>query len=100
MSIFRGEVPLSPVEYPCILGHEWSGMVAQLGMNVRDPLGTPAIAEGRIPCQRCAAWTVAVGGSVAAMLAYPLPEKAFRTIVAELAERRVPITATPTAEAT
>lgn len=55
MSIFRGEVPLSLVEYLCSLGHEWSGVVAKLGMNVWDPsLGTPAIAEGCIPCQRCA----------------------------------------------
>jgi 2-desacetyl-2-hydroxyethyl bacteriochlorophyllide A dehydrogenase len=56
VNIFRGEVPLSLVEYPCILGHEWSGVVAQLGKNVRDlSLGTPVIAEGRIPCQQCAA---------------------------------------------
>ena len=51
------------------------------------------VAAGIVP-------TVAVGASVAVMLAYRLLEKAFRTIGAELAERRVPITTTPIAEAT
>jgi glucuronide carrier protein len=78
-------------EYTIGIGGHVSGAASQTDGAV----SAIKVAAGIVP-------TVAVGAAVAVMLAYPLPEKAFRTNVAELAELRVgsPITATPIAEAT
>src|SRR4051812_13595739 len=42
------------VSFPCILGHEWSGTVAQVGGRVDDvEVGDRVVCEGMIPCNRC-----------------------------------------------
>jgi 2-desacetyl-2-hydroxyethyl bacteriochlorophyllide A dehydrogenase len=53
--IFRGELDPRWVRYPVILGHEWSGTVAEVGADVTgvEP-GDRVVCEGIIPCHRCA----------------------------------------------
>lgn len=54
LKILHGQLPASVVTYPCIPGHEWSGTVADVGLNVTDIRpGDRVVCEGRIPCGRC-----------------------------------------------
>ena len=54
IEVLRGELSPRWVRYPCIPGHEWSGTVAEVGVNVRDfASGDRVICEGVIPCNRC-----------------------------------------------
>ncbi len=54
LEIIGGLLPSSRVTYPCIPGHEWSGMVAEVGSNVRSIAeGDRVVVEGMIPCNHC-----------------------------------------------
>jgi 2-desacetyl-2-hydroxyethyl bacteriochlorophyllide A dehydrogenase len=54
LEVLRGEVPDSWVRYPVIPGHEWSGMIEEVGRNVTEYApGDRVCAEGVIPCNRC-----------------------------------------------
>jgi threonine dehydrogenase-like Zn-dependent dehydrogenase len=54
LEVLRGELSPRWVRYPCIPGHEWSGTVAEVGMNVRDlSPGERVVCEGIVPCKRC-----------------------------------------------
>jgi glucuronide carrier protein len=63
----------------------FGGYVSGAATQSDAALTSIRVAAGVIPA-------VAVGAAVAVMLAYPLTEKAFRTLVAELAERRAAAT--------
>jgi L-iditol 2-dehydrogenase len=55
VEILEGTVPPEWVRYPCIPGHEWSGIVAAVGSQVSDiEHGARVVVEGMIPCNRCA----------------------------------------------
>ena len=55
LEILRGELEPGWVTYPCVPGHEWSGVIAQIGVEVRDlNIGDPVVCEGRVPCNQCA----------------------------------------------
>jgi L-iditol 2-dehydrogenase len=55
LEILRGELEPGWVTYPCVPGHEWSGVVEALGEGVDDlARGDHVACEGRIPCNRCA----------------------------------------------
>ena len=42
------------VRFPCIPGHEWSGTIAEIGVNVTDlALGKRVVCEGAITCGSC-----------------------------------------------
>jgi L-iditol 2-dehydrogenase len=53
--IYRGELDLRWVRYPCVPGHEWAGTVVEVGNDVTgvEP-GDRVVCEGIIPCNRCA----------------------------------------------
>src|SRR6266496_5752469 len=54
LKILRGALPPDVVRYPCIPGHEWSGVIAGIGPGVRDiAVGDRVACEARIPCERC-----------------------------------------------
>jgi L-iditol 2-dehydrogenase len=54
LEILHGEVPEQWVRYPCIPGHEWSGRVAETGVDVSDlEVGDRVVSEGFIPCNGC-----------------------------------------------
>jgi len=55
LELLRGEVDPEFARYPLTLGHEWSGVVEAVGAGVRglEP-GLRCVAEGIIPCGRCA----------------------------------------------
>ncbi|MFJ2780916.1 zinc-binding dehydrogenase [Kitasatospora sp. NPDC087315] len=46
LELVDGAVDPAYVRYPLVLGHEWSGVLAD---------GTPVVGEGIVPCGRCAA---------------------------------------------
>jgi 2-desacetyl-2-hydroxyethyl bacteriochlorophyllide A dehydrogenase len=59
LELLAGEVDPAFVRYPLVLGHEWSGVVAAIGDGVtRFEPGTRVVAEGIIPCGRCASCRV------------------------------------------
>jgi 2-desacetyl-2-hydroxyethyl bacteriochlorophyllide A dehydrogenase len=42
------------VRFPCVPGHEWSGVVAEVGANVRSfAPGDRVVGEGMVPCLEC-----------------------------------------------
>jgi L-iditol 2-dehydrogenase len=42
------------VRFPLVPGHEWSGMIAELGAGVTElQVGDRVVCEGMIPCTRC-----------------------------------------------
>jgi L-iditol 2-dehydrogenase len=54
LEILRGEVPPAWVRYPCIPGHEWSGVVEEVGAAITDLRGgEPVVCEGMVPCMHC-----------------------------------------------
>jgi 2-desacetyl-2-hydroxyethyl bacteriochlorophyllide A dehydrogenase len=55
LEVLRGELDPRWVRYPCIPGHEWSGVVAEVGERVEGfAPGDRVVCEGMIPCHRCA----------------------------------------------
>jgi threonine dehydrogenase-like Zn-dependent dehydrogenase len=54
LEVFAGELDARWVRYPCIPGHEWSGTVERVGVNVTEfAAGDRVVCEGMIPCDRC-----------------------------------------------
>jgi 2-desacetyl-2-hydroxyethyl bacteriochlorophyllide A dehydrogenase len=54
LELFGGELDPRWVRYPCIPGHEWSGVVEEVGANVTEfKPGERVVCEGIIPCERC-----------------------------------------------
>jgi L-iditol 2-dehydrogenase len=55
LELLAGVVDPAYVRYPLVPGHEWSGIVAEVGRGVTglEP-GQPVIAEGIIPDRVCA----------------------------------------------
>jgi D-arabinose 1-dehydrogenase-like Zn-dependent alcohol dehydrogenase len=54
LELFAGELDPRWVRYPCIPGHEWSGVVEEVGVNVTEfASGERVVCEGIIPCDRC-----------------------------------------------
>jgi 2-desacetyl-2-hydroxyethyl bacteriochlorophyllide A dehydrogenase len=54
LEVLRGEVPDSWVRYPVIPGHEWSGIIEEVGKDVTEYApGDRVCCEGVIPCNRC-----------------------------------------------
>ena len=53
LDIVAGRIDPAYVRYPLILGHEWSGTVLAGGAGALAP-GTRVVAEGIVPCGRCA----------------------------------------------
>jgi threonine dehydrogenase-like Zn-dependent dehydrogenase len=55
LELLRGEVDPAFVRYPLTLGHEWSGTIEAVGPGVTElEPGLRCVAEGIIPCGRCA----------------------------------------------
>ena len=54
LEVLRGELDRRWVRYPCIPGHEWSGVVEAVGANVvgLEP-GDRVVCEGIVPCGAC-----------------------------------------------
>jgi 2-desacetyl-2-hydroxyethyl bacteriochlorophyllide A dehydrogenase len=54
VKIMRGRLPDGVVSYPCIPGHEWSGVVEAVGARVSDlSPGDRVVSEGILRCGRC-----------------------------------------------
>jgi 2-desacetyl-2-hydroxyethyl bacteriochlorophyllide A dehydrogenase len=54
LELFAGDLDPRWVRYPCIPGHEWSGVVEGVGADVTDfAAGERVVCEGIIPCERC-----------------------------------------------
>jgi 2-desacetyl-2-hydroxyethyl bacteriochlorophyllide A dehydrogenase len=54
LELFAGELDPRWVRYPCIPGHEWSGVIEEVGANVTEfQPGERVVCEGIIPCERC-----------------------------------------------
>lgn len=54
LEVLAGELDPRWVRYPCIPGHEWSGVVEEVGAKVAEFLpGQRVVCEGIIPCDRC-----------------------------------------------
>ena len=54
VDILHGRLEPGWVDYPCIPGHEWAGVVVRLGDGVGDLRpGQTVVAEGHLPCLRC-----------------------------------------------
>ena len=53
LDIVAGRIDPAYVRYPLILGHEWAGTVLAGGAGALAP-GTRVVAEGIVPCWRCA----------------------------------------------
>jgi L-iditol 2-dehydrogenase len=52
--VLAGELDPRWVRYPCIPGHEWSGVVESVGVAVREfAPGDRVVCEGIVPCERC-----------------------------------------------
>lgn len=55
LEVLHGDVDPAFVRYPVTLGHEWSGTVEAVGASVeRITTGDRCVAEGIVPCGRCA----------------------------------------------
>jgi 2-desacetyl-2-hydroxyethyl bacteriochlorophyllide A dehydrogenase len=55
LELLRGDVDPAFVRYPLTIGHEWSGTVEAVGADVtRVAPGDQVVAEGIVPCGRCA----------------------------------------------
>jgi len=55
VKIMHGLLPAGVVTYPCIPGHEWSGVVEAVGGDVSDlSPGDRVVSEGILRCGRCA----------------------------------------------
>jgi 2-desacetyl-2-hydroxyethyl bacteriochlorophyllide A dehydrogenase len=55
LELLRGDLDAAFVRYPVTLGHEWSGTVEAVGARVeRITTGDRCVAEGIVPCGRCA----------------------------------------------
>jgi 2-desacetyl-2-hydroxyethyl bacteriochlorophyllide A dehydrogenase len=55
LELLAGDVDPAYVRYPLVPGHEWSGVVEAVGPGVTGlAVGQNVIAEGVIPCRRCA----------------------------------------------
>lgn len=54
IEIFQGLVPSEYVNYPVVPGHEWSGVIDEVGEDVKhlNP-GDRVISEGLVPCGYC-----------------------------------------------
>ena len=53
LKILRGDHPMPLVRYPCIPGHEWTGIVEKVSGPVDVSVGDRVVIESRIPCARC-----------------------------------------------
>jgi 2-desacetyl-2-hydroxyethyl bacteriochlorophyllide A dehydrogenase len=54
LEVLRGELDPRWVRYPCVPGHEWSGVVAEVGERVEGlAVGFRVVCEGIVPCGRC-----------------------------------------------
>ncbi len=54
LEIIDGKIDPAFVNYPIVLGHEWTGRVIQVGSNVKSiAVGSRVVAEGIIPCGIC-----------------------------------------------
>jgi threonine dehydrogenase-like Zn-dependent dehydrogenase len=54
LEVLAGELDPRWVRYPCIPGHEWSGVVEAVGAHVSEfTPGERVVCEGMIPCERC-----------------------------------------------
>ena len=54
LEVLAGELDPRWVRYPCIPGHEWSGVVEEVGANVTEfAPGERVVCEGIIPCEAC-----------------------------------------------
>ena len=54
LEVLRGELDPRWVRYPCIPGHEWSGVVEEVGERVTGfRPGDRVVCEGIVPCNRC-----------------------------------------------
>ncbi len=54
LEVLRGELDRRWVRYPCVPGHEWSGVVAEVGEGVDSvAVGERVVCEGMIPCGHC-----------------------------------------------
>jgi 2-desacetyl-2-hydroxyethyl bacteriochlorophyllide A dehydrogenase len=54
LEVFAGELDPRWVRYPCVPGHEWSGVVESVGGKVAEfSPGQRVVCEGIIPCERC-----------------------------------------------
>jgi 2-desacetyl-2-hydroxyethyl bacteriochlorophyllide A dehydrogenase len=54
VKILRGLLPDGVASYPCIPGHEWSGVVEAVGARVSDlSVGDRVISEGLLRCGTC-----------------------------------------------
>ena len=56
LEIIAGTVDADFVNYPVVLGHEWSGRVAEIAADVSSEIcvGDLVVVEGVIPCGHCA----------------------------------------------
>ena len=52
LEIIDGRIDPAYVRYPIVIGHEWTGVVADDPSGERVP-GTPVVVEGIIPCGHC-----------------------------------------------
>lgn len=56
MDLIEGARPEGFARYPVVPGHEWSGIVVEVGPGVRSVRpGQPVVAEGLLRCGRCRA---------------------------------------------
>ena len=56
LEILNGDMDPDYVRYPVVLGHEWSGVVAEVGEHVRTVnVGDSVVVEGIRPCSTCPA---------------------------------------------
>ncbi len=54
IKIMRGGLPSAAVSYPCIPGHEWSGVVEAVGEGLSDlDPGARVVCEGMLRCGHC-----------------------------------------------
>jgi threonine dehydrogenase-like Zn-dependent dehydrogenase len=54
LKILRGDHPIALVRYPCIPGHEWSGIVDRVEGPSDLVVGDRVTIQSRVPCGRCA----------------------------------------------